>query len=921
MMILFAFVSALSLSYLGTRFLLDRKPARGFVDIPNERSSHDRPKPRFGGVAIVGAFFATFAWGCVVFPQLRSFAPMAVGSAILFAAGLLDDWRGLGVGARLAVQFIAAGAALAAGNVLDHVTLPVVGEIGLGWFAYPLSLLFIVASINFYNFVDGIDGLAAGGAFIAASTWALIASMLGQPAIALVCVIAAGAALGFLQFNFPPSKLFMGDSGSTFFGYCFAYLAIAGSTATPAIPIFVPMLLLSSLYLDAGLTILRRLTRGERVFQPHRTHYYQRLLQLGFNHKQVTLVEYLIMVLLGASAAMYVKAGNLFAPFMSAVWIVLFTLGILKIRALERGDRMFWERRAVLLIVTDLAAIVAAYLGAYFLRMNFEFTSREGMAVLRALPIVVVVRSACFFKYGLYRSMWRYTSVSDVVRVIKAVTAGSAIVLAAVVLLYRFVAFPRTLFLIEYFLLIVLILGVRFSTRLFHEIGREPQGASARRYAVIGAGDAGERAAREINSMGPARMVVCFIDDDPARAGLLLHGVPVAGPAERLADACARYRVDALVYAVTDGDEATAARWLTEARRAGMAIERLPEAAEEREPAAMVLDRVARHGGRRINQPSARAQSTLRGARVLVTHGGERIGAGLVAALRSLGAIPIVHVDAGRAESAARDATLYAGPLLLTARDVIAGAKPDVVLHAVTVEALGAENEDQRAWHHVVHESDVLVREVWTQRPGCRVVVAALWGRVRPGDRAAAIAATMEAVVLNRAGAESASVVRLPRILTAALVSDTTSSTRPASPTRFDALESEAILVLLEIAAGGFRGIYTLAPSPELELDEARRALAALPGALDRRRGARGRSTSGSGLVFPSEHLDVCGVEGAQRILSPLFPASEPFRALAMRGPSDASRAERDEWTRAVTAQLYHLDAQVGRGAGPQEQS
>ena len=108
MMILFAFVSALALSYLGTRFLLERKPARGFVDVPNERSSHDQPKPRFGGVAIVGAFFATFAWVAVVFPPARALAPLAVGSAILFAAGLLDDWRGLGVGARLAVQGVAA---------------------------------------------------------------------------------------------------------------------------------------------------------------------------------------------------------------------------------------------------------------------------------------------------------------------------------------------------------------------------------------------------------------------------------------------------------------------------------------------------------------------------------------------------------------------------------------------------------------------------------------------------------------------------------------------------------------------------------------------------------------------------------------------------------------------------------------------
>lgn len=915
MTIVFAFVSALALSYLGTRFLLDRKPARGFVDVPNERSSHDRPKPRFGGVAIVGAFFATFAWVCVVFPPARGFAPLAVGSAILFAAGLLDDWRGLGVGARLAVQGVAAGVALVSGNVLDHMTLPVVGEIQFGWFAYPLSMLLIVASINFYNFIDGIDGLAAGGAFIAAGAWALIASIGGQPAIALVCVAAAGSALGFLQFNFPPSKLFMGDSGSTFFGYCFAYLAIAGSHARPEIPIFVPLLLLSSLYLDAALTIVRRLARGEKVFQPHRTHYYQRLLQLGFNHKQVTLLEYLVLALLGASALLYVKAGNLFAPFMSVAWVALFTLAILKIRALERGDRMFWERRVVLLIATDLVAIVAAYLGAYFLRMNFQFTEAEGKAVLRALPIVVVVRSACFFKYGLYRTMWRYTSVADVLRVIKAVTAGSAIVLAAVVLLYRFVAFPRTLFLIEYFLLIVLILGVRFSARLFHEIGREPQGGRERRYAVIGAGDAGERIARDINARGPSRTVVCFVDDDPARVGLMLHGAPVEGPAERLAEVCARHRVDALAYGIAGGDEATAARWLAAARRAGVAMERVPGAGEVREPDAMVLDRVARSLGRRVIEATPRAQSALKGARVLVTHGGDRIGGGLVVGLRALGAVPILQFDGPRVRGVAPlDAAHYLGPLSVSAAGVIASAMPDVVLHAATVEPSLAENEDERAWQHVIHESEVLAREVWRQRPGCRLVVAAFWGSAHPGDRAAAFGAAMEAIVLNRAGAESASVVRLPRILTAERLdrSSYSDARETSSRVRFDALESEVVAILLEIASGGFRGIYTLAPGPEIDLADARK----VPGAADDAR--RGSSpVARAGLVFPSEHLDECGVDGALRVLSPLFPAADPFRRLVTMGPTDASRAERDEWVGAVEAQLYHVGqvSETSRGS------
>jgi UDP-N-acetylmuramyl pentapeptide phosphotransferase/UDP-N-acetylglucosamine-1-phosphate transferase len=147
---------------------------------------------------------------------------------------------------------------------------------------------------------------------------ALIAMILGHHALGLVYLAVAGAAVGFLQFNFPPSRLFMGDGGSTFLGYSFAYLAIAGNRLTPELPVFIPMLILSALYLDAGLTLTGRMLRGEKIFQAHHTHYYQRLLSLGLNHKQVTLLEYLLVVLLGVSAVMYFKASEFFAVFLTA---------------------------------------------------------------------------------------------------------------------------------------------------------------------------------------------------------------------------------------------------------------------------------------------------------------------------------------------------------------------------------------------------------------------------------------------------------------------------------------------------------------------------------------------------------------------------------------------------------------------------
>ncbi|HEX6791621.1 MAG TPA: hypothetical protein VF247_09955 [Candidatus Krumholzibacteria bacterium] len=912
MTIVLAFLASFGLSYAGTRLLLARTPPGAFVDVPNARSSHDRPKPRFGGIAIVAAFCTTFAATCIAVPELRAYLPLAGGALLLFAAGLVDDWRGLGVGARLAVQCAAAAIAIAGGTVLDHVTLPMVGTVYLGWVAYPLTLLVFVAGVNFYNFIDGIDGLAAGGAVIAGAFLAAAALMVGQPALAILCALLSASALGFLQFNFPPSRLFMGDGGSTFLGYWFAGLAVAGTRVDPGVPVFVPLLLLSSLYIDASLTIVRRLTHGEPVFQPHRTHYYQRMLQLGFNHKQVTLVEYLIMILLGVSAILYLRAGALFAPFAAAVWLSLFTLAILKIRALERGDRMFWERRTLFLIAADVAAIVAAYLGAYFLRMNFQFTEAEGRAVLRALPIVVVVRSACFFKYGLYRSMWRYTGVADVVRVIKAVTAGSAVILAAVVLLYRFIAFPRTLFLIEFFLLITLVLAARFSTRLFHEIGREPESGTARRYGVIGAGDTGERVMREIRAGGPLRTVACFIDDDPRRIGLAVHGVPVDGPGSKLAEIARRRGLHALVYALSGEDDAVAAAWVGRAREAGIELERAPGAEETRaEPHAIVLDRAARGLGRPAAVLPPRARAALQGRRVLITHGGGRIAPSLLTELYLAGAIPVIHFDGAleRERAGLESVGTCSGSLLVDAIGILEAANPDIVIHVATVEPVGGLNDETFAWEHLVRETDAVSRAV-LRRAGCRLVIAAMWGGSRAGESPSNTAAVMEALALNRAETDPVAVVRLPRVLGADGILAPRSA---ASRVGFDLLENEAALIVMQVAAGAFRGIYTPSPCPEIALGAAREAAMHAPAGEPMP--SRRAPVAASRVIFAPEHLDECGIDGAQRVLSPLFPVSEELRRAVITATFEDAN-ERDRWRR-TAADLVHPRALSGAGQDP----
>jgi hypothetical protein len=154
----------------------------------------------------------------------------------------------------------------------------------------------------------------------------------------------------------------------------------------------------------------------------------------------------------------------------------------------------------------------------------------------------------------------------------------------------------------------------------------------------------------------------------------------------------------------------------------------------------------------------------------------------------------------------------------------------------------------------------------------------------------------MEATLLGRAGTNAAAVMRLPRVLTAERLCEVRSGDDSAM---FDLLETEAVRLLMEMVAGSFRGIYVPAPWREFSLGTARAAVASEP--------VSAGATPGPLPVFPSEHLDECGMDGARRVLGPLFPAAEPFRRIAVAGPTQAGRAEREDWLRAVASQLYHV--------------
>ena len=308
-----SFVASCGLTGAVRRYAL----RRGVLDVPNARSSHAVPTPRGGGLAIVVvvlAFILLLVPRGIISGEIA--AAIYGGGLVVAVVGWLDDRRGLPAGVRAMAQGLAALWALGWLGGLPSLNLGV-ARLPLGPVGFVLGVIGIVWSVNLYNFMDGIDGLASTEAITVAGMAALLiggtrVGLLPSPgtteaapgpaSIALVSSLLVSAAAGFLVWNWPPAKIFMGDVGSGFLGFTFGVLAVA-SENSGGLPLLVWVLLLGVFVVDATATLLRRICRRERWTEAHRTHAYQLAVQAGHTHKQVTVVVLGINVALAAAAA------------------------------------------------------------------------------------------------------------------------------------------------------------------------------------------------------------------------------------------------------------------------------------------------------------------------------------------------------------------------------------------------------------------------------------------------------------------------------------------------------------------------------------------------------------------------------------------------------------------------------------------
>lgn len=310
LLVVFLGVVALSYAAVGKAGAVARRFKH--MAMPNERSSHLAPIPYGGGLVLVVINVLGWLAFAELHPGLRwdHVLSFIAGGLLIAGVSFLDDVRSVPFPVRLAVHVVAAGTFVIGWEPWNSIVLPVLADVHFGLLGAPLTILWIVGVTNAFNFIDGIDGLAAGQAVVAGLGWALLGALTQQPVIAVSGIVLAASSLGFLAHNWQPASIFLGDTGATFLGYSFGALAVVGSRYDSRLAL-CGMLLIWPAVFDSAFTVLRRIRNHQSIFAGHRTFLFHRLVDSGWSHA-TTSALYIVLPICGACLAFLWEYGNRF---------------------------------------------------------------------------------------------------------------------------------------------------------------------------------------------------------------------------------------------------------------------------------------------------------------------------------------------------------------------------------------------------------------------------------------------------------------------------------------------------------------------------------------------------------------------------------------------------------------------------------
>src|SRR5438105_12691334 len=530
----------------------------GFVAKPKVDRWHKNPTAMMGGVAIWLAVITTYL---TLVPHTSAGWVVAGAASFLFLVGLVDDWLHIKPYQKLIGQVIGAAIVVNYGLVLPWTrSLPANMVITIFW---------LIGMTNAINLLDNMDGLATGIAAIASGFLTLNFIAANQPTEALMLAGFAAALIGFLIYNSNPASIFMGDSGSMFIGFFLAsssLINLAGGRSRAFVPVLaVPILVLFIPIFDTTfVTILRKLS-GRAASQGGRDHTSHRLVALGMSERRAVLMLYGLAALSGflATTVRQLKF-DVSLALIAGFTLVLTLLGVYlagvkgydeeeQVRA-ARDKPLFAflvdlsYKRRIFEVLLDVFLIVLSYWSAYAIKFEPFSDSPAWKLFLRTLPVLVVVRLAAFLFFGVYRGVWRYTGMDDLVVFAKAVAGGSRVRLPLIIFSLSFSGCSGAVFVIDALVMLMLLAGSRVAFRFFRRVLPATSSGKGRRVLIYGAGDAGELLLRELlNNREFSYAPVGFMDDDPKKWGKVIHGLRVLGGNGLLSNIVSDHQIEQLL--------------------------------------------------------------------------------------------------------------------------------------------------------------------------------------------------------------------------------------------------------------------------------------------------------------------------------------------------------------------------------------
>ena len=339
-----AYFTALA-SWLGCRNLSKPSSPLYRADQPNHRSMHSRPIAANGGIAIILCILLAWSALFLLLPITHTVHWIVIGLIVIAGLSLADDYLDLSPWLRLGVHVLVAFAALLAGDALPSRRMFGTDIAALEPVLWIASLLAIIWFINLYNFMDGMDGSAGGMGVIGFAVFSVFGWLVGDVLFAAMTMMVAVACLGFLLLNFPPADLFMGDVGAASLGFLAGVFSLWGASEK-IFSWWLPILVFSPFIVDATLTLLQRALKGERIWEPHKKHYFQRLIDMGWSHRKTVTSGYFLMAACGISALVvaYLPEGS--GWYMALAWICIYTLLIFCIHFILRKRSRKRQRSA-----------------------------------------------------------------------------------------------------------------------------------------------------------------------------------------------------------------------------------------------------------------------------------------------------------------------------------------------------------------------------------------------------------------------------------------------------------------------------------------------------------------------------------------------------------------------------------------------